>query len=444
MDSNEAHEFDALVIGAGVGGLAAAARLTQGGYRTLLVEDHDRLGGRASTREVDGFLLNTGALAIELDGPVPRLLAEFGQKVDFYVPPKKDTVLLLGRRTINVAAAPATWIRTALPFLLRVLTAIPRFRPRPGQTTTEWLNRLTRRESVHGLLDNILGGFFAASGREVPAEAFISYMIKGSAFRHLGFPPGGTVEVWNPLGVALEERGTEIWLSAPVTSLNLGADGLVTSATIERENGEVVTVKADVFVSNAGPLATARLAGVENLPAGYAEQVARDTAGGAIITVHFASRTPLTDWPALAFVGKSRRMTYTANLSAPENRQTKPGWYLYSAASTPRPACGDFDLEVEKELLLADVRENFEGFDRHAVVLAWDITAHDWAAQRAVTGHDLPIETPVANLFNVGDGVKIGADAGTAACVRTADEAVARIRRAFPLRRGATAPSQVA
>jgi phytoene desaturase len=44
-------QFDALVIGAG--GVSAAARLTQAGYRTLLVESLERVGGRASTLEVE-------------------------------------------------------------------------------------------------------------------------------------------------------------------------------------------------------------------------------------------------------------------------------------------------------------------------------------------------------------------------------------------------------
>ena len=54
--------FDVLVIGAGAGGMAAAGRLQALGYRTLLVERHDRVGGRASTREVDGFrIVNPGS-----------------------------------------------------------------------------------------------------------------------------------------------------------------------------------------------------------------------------------------------------------------------------------------------------------------------------------------------------------------------------------------------
>src|SRR5438445_13491884 len=60
--------FDALVIGAGAGGLSAAARLAHQGYRTLVVESRDRVGGRASSVDEEGFTVNTGAIAIEYGG----------------------------------------------------------------------------------------------------------------------------------------------------------------------------------------------------------------------------------------------------------------------------------------------------------------------------------------------------------------------------------------
>ncbi|MEN3347989.1 MAG: hypothetical protein V7632_1624, partial [Bradyrhizobium sp.] len=41
----DALKVDAVVIGAGAGGLCAAARLTHGGLRTLVVDDKSRLGG---------------------------------------------------------------------------------------------------------------------------------------------------------------------------------------------------------------------------------------------------------------------------------------------------------------------------------------------------------------------------------------------------------------
>jgi phytoene dehydrogenase-like protein len=57
----------------------------------------ERVGGRASTREVDGFLLNTGALAIESNGPIVDLYRDLGLELDLWLP-KPQTVLLRANR----------------------------------------------------------------------------------------------------------------------------------------------------------------------------------------------------------------------------------------------------------------------------------------------------------------------------------------------------------
>lgn len=428
--------FDALVIGAGAGGVSAAARLTQAGYRTLLVESLERVGGRASTREVDGFLLNSGALAIERDGAVAELYKDLGLKLDLWIP-EPQTSLLWGRRVFDVDPGKGLTgtARTLVPNLLKFIGSVaPVFRPKKGQSTTEWVNRFTRNKRIHNLVDNVCGAFFAGSGEDVLAEVFLFCLTQGTSFKSIGYTVGGTIEVWKGLSNWIESQGGEVWLNSPVKRLIFGSDGLVTGAEIEHE-GQTVSVSVDVVVSNVGPLNTVRIAGAENFPVGYAESVEKATDGAAIITMHFASPKPLVQWPGLALIGKSRRLTYAGNFSAPEQKRIlRPGeWYLYSGASTPRPARGDFDLEKEKQLLIADLKDYFPGFDE-SMIVAIDVTAHEWPAQRAITGFDLPIETPVANLWNVGDGVKEFGDAGTAACTRTANRAVKQVIESFPIK----------
>ncbi|MFX4086884.1 MULTISPECIES: phytoene desaturase family protein [Sphingobium] len=431
-------QFDALVIGAGAGGVSAAARLARAGYRTLLAESLERVGGRASTREVDGFLLNTGALAIESDGPIVELYRDLGLELDLWIP-KPQTALLWGKHVINVdpGGGLAGVVRTVVPKLLGTLGKVaPFFRPKDGQSTTDWLNRFTRSKRVHNLVDNVCGAFFAAAGDDLPAAVLLQSLTQGSSFKHIGYTVGGTIEVWKGLAGYVQGNGGAVWLNAPVKRLLFSSNGLVSGAEIEHD-GQLVTVSADVTVSNVGPLNTVRLGGADNFPGGYAGSVEKATDGAAIITVHFASQKPLVQWPGLALAGKSRRLTYAGNFSAPEQKRIlRPGtWYLYSAASTPRPARGTFDLEKEKELLLADIGDYFSGFAR-SMILDIDVTAHEWPAQRAITGYDLPIETPIANLWNVGDGVKQWGDAGTAACTRTANRAVEQIIANFPPRGG--------
>src|SRR5882672_10857418 len=89
--------FDALVIGAGAGGLCAAARLAHLGYRTLVVESRDRVGGRASSVEEEGFTVNTGAVAIEYGGILEETFSTVGAPFDIRVPEPATLFRVKGR-----------------------------------------------------------------------------------------------------------------------------------------------------------------------------------------------------------------------------------------------------------------------------------------------------------------------------------------------------------
>jgi phytoene dehydrogenase-like protein len=95
-----------------------------------------------------------------------------------------------------------------------------------------------------------------------------------------------------------------------------------------------------------------------------------------------------------------------------------------------RPA--DFDLDVELELLRADLREQFPGYDNARELSVAVCAGEDWPAQRAIAGHDLERTTPIANLWNVGDGVRAWTGAGQSGCVETARLVVDQIRRHCP------------
>jgi len=424
-------KFDALVIGAGAGGMCAAARLAHKGYKTLLVEAHDRVGGRASTREVDGFLLNTGALVIEIGGAVEQTLDDVGVKLDLFVP-KPATELLLGKKHLNADGGFVGWIRNQAPNILNFTTKIfPSLKPKKGESTAQWLRKYTKNEFIHGAVSNVIGAMFAASSEDLPADVFLHYFTVGSAFKKIGLAPGGTIEVWKPLIPVIEKNG-EVWLSSIVKKLTFDANGLVNGAEIER-NGKIVTISANVVVSNTGPWATVQLTGAENFPEGHYEKIKREDKPAAIITVHFASQKPLAKFAGLALAAKTRRMVYAGNFSQPEQKRCPEGWYLYCAASVPKPAIGEFDLEEEKRLLMEDIKDYFPGFEEHGKVLAIDVTAHEWPAQRAVTGFDQPMQTPVKNLWNVGDGVKPWGEAGTVACAKGAKIVVDEILKKFSL-----------
>ncbi len=75
-------DFDVIVIGAGCGGMTAAALLAHQGRRTLVVEQSGRIGGCCSTFERDGFHFDVGASIVEIIQPIQRAFAALGTRLE--------------------------------------------------------------------------------------------------------------------------------------------------------------------------------------------------------------------------------------------------------------------------------------------------------------------------------------------------------------------------
>jgi len=412
------HQVDVLVIGAGAGGLFTAALLARRGYRTLIVERLDQIGGRASTRQVDGFAVNTGALGIEIGTETELVFKEIGADLVLRQPRPGIVIRSLGRDT-NISTGLLGLVFRLSTHLLRfALRLIPPLRPAATESTHEWVMRFTQNATVLGVVHNFVGSIFAASPKQLSARLFLHYLTTQGAFKKFGFPPGGTATVWSTLRSAFTRDGGEIWLNAETKRLTFCAEGKVSGAIVSRAGAEVA-VAAHLVVSDIGPAATIALCSEKNLPNDYVATVYAGDQPSAIITLYFASRTPLAAFPGFACFSHTRRLCYAASFTptCPEN--SPPGWYFYCGASVPHPAVGDFDAALEIELLKSDLREQFPGFDA-ACIIDVVVTRDEWPAQRAIAGYDLPHATPIANLWNVGDGVKQWGSATTSACAETA------------------------
>ena len=428
------HDYDAIVIGAGAGGLFTAARLAHRGYRTLLLESLDKVGGRASTTEIDGFKVNDGAIVIEVGGITQRTCEEVGAKFEIREPSPPILYRIKGK---DVDVTGGGW-----GFLLEKLTrqgakivqGLGAARqdsglPEDEISTADWVRKFTKNEGVHGIFRNMCASVFAVSSEELPARVFLTYFTRKSAFKRFGFHPEGTIGLWRALREAYENHGGTTWMSTPVTRI-LVEDGAVRGVEVERD-GETVTVTAPVVVSDIGPYATVDLVGADALPADYVELVTQRNRPCAMITVNFASRERLVETPGMLSFAKSRRLAYIANFTDLCPEMAPEGWNLYVGTAVPEPAVGDFDEAAETELLLEDLREHVPGFDQRARILSTTITRDGWPPQRAVAGFDLPHTTPLAGLWNVGDAVKEYANGGTTACAETAEIVVDEIASAF-------------
>ena len=429
-------EVDALVIGAGAGGLFAAARLAHAGYRTLVVERMDKVGGRASSTVIDGFTVNDGAIVIEVGGITEQTFADVGAPFDIREP-ATPVLYHVGAKNLDVTKGGWGVLLSALTRLgAALLSGIGAARkdddalPGESLSTADWVAKYSHSLAVQGVFRNMCASVFAVSSAELPARVFLTYFTRKSAFKRFGFCPQGTIGIWEALADSIRSRGGEVWLSTRAEELHV-RDGRVVGATVVRE-GRRVRVGCAVAVSDVGPTGTVALVGADNLPADYVEQVAAHDRPCSMLAINFASRDRLVDAPGLLLFSSTERLCYLASFTETCPEMAPEGWHLYVGSSVPEPAVGDFDEAAEIELLRADLRAQVPGFD-DARILSTTVMRDGWPPLRAVAGYDLPHDTPIANLWNVGDGVKEYANGGTTACAETAQLVVAKICERQPV-----------
>src|ERR1700759_442019 len=241
MTSAGSEHWDVLVIGAGAGGLFTAARLAHRGYRVLGVERLGKVGGRASTDDIDGFKVNNGAIVIETGGITEQTCREVGAAFDVREP-KPPLLYRIGGQDIDVTGGGWGFLLSKLTRQgAKVLSGLGAARTEGGLpadelSTADWVGQVTRNESVQGIFRNMCGSVFAVSSEELPARVFLTYFTRKSAFKRFGFHPEGTIGLWRALAEVVERNGGEVRLSTEVESLAV-VDGVVSQAVLRPASG---------------------------------------------------------------------------------------------------------------------------------------------------------------------------------------------------------------
>ena len=88
-----------VVVGAGLGGLAAAAHLVGDGHDVTVVERGDRPGGRAGLVERDGFRLDNGPTVLTMPGLLADVFAAAGADMADHVDAAPGRPDVPGRRS---------------------------------------------------------------------------------------------------------------------------------------------------------------------------------------------------------------------------------------------------------------------------------------------------------------------------------------------------------
>ena len=425
--------FDILVIGSGMGGMCAAALLAKDGYRVLVAEALPRIGGRCSTIEYKGYKLTTGIIGIENNGTVESVYKKL--KVPFEICPAGEPHYFINNKIVAVPAP------GGMKFLLesagggpveieKLMGAVAKGmkwkEPSPGMSLVKWIRQYSSHAGILEIFQTLVSSMLLGNIDDIEARDFFAFMKLLKGVQQIGYAPKGNITLAITLAECIQRCGGKIWSGAAVKKIFL-EDGLVRGAMVAR-NGKEIPVYASAVISNAGPLKTAQLVGRKNLDPDYLMELDSTLKPTKMICLQIAVDRPLIDQSHLLVTGARRiNAIYLPSLVCPDWAPAGKHLLIASAVS----AASSSPLETEKEIgmCLEDLREIFPEFEKHSEVLLTGIFRDEWPGMHAVPGHAMPRKTPIINLYNVGDGVKVPGFSGLPAAVHSGIGVAGEIRQ---------------
>lgn len=261
MQSNDYHN-EAIVIGGGIGGLAAASLIAKSGRPVRLFEQSRALGGRAQTKQQDGFYLNIGPHALYRSGRGIEVLRELGIEPRGSVPSVSGAFAVKNGVKHTFPAGAMSLLMTSLFGLsakleaARLLASIAKIDGKRFMNVTvqEWLDKTVSLDEVKDL---ILAAFRVATYTNAPdlmsAGAAIE-QLKKAQDKSVLYLDGGWQTLVDSLRDAASRNGVQVETGARVETITRDATGAVTGVRIA-DGGSNLTASTVIFASGPSILA---------------------------------------------------------------------------------------------------------------------------------------------------------------------------------------------
>jgi all-trans-retinol 13,14-reductase len=303
-------KYDVVIIGAGLGGLTAGAKLAKEGRKVLLIEQHSKPGGCATTFRRGEFTLEVGLH--EMDGPSPRDMktrifnelevfenVEFVKVPEFYRFLHNDFDITIPHDPFEAGKI----LKNSFPdetdgidaFYNQVLN--PKRKSAAGEapgdiSLGEFLDSIISNDDLKLVLLGNLGYF-----HDNPYSISLTYYsaAQGSYFNGgASFIKGGSQKLSNHLADFIRKHGGDVVLNHLVNELIIENNKLV-GVTYKKRRGassDIVKVFADEIVANAAMQNIAELLPGESGVV-LKKEISKQKTGASLLTIYFGFKSPL-------------------------------------------------------------------------------------------------------------------------------------------------------
>jgi all-trans-retinol 13,14-reductase len=280
----ERDRWDAVVIGAGIGGLTAAALMARAGRSVLVLDQHYVAGGSATIFRRRGWEFDIGVHYLgdcESDGHIPRILRAAGVDdvtfrpmdpggFDTFVFPEltfrlPNSLDVLRQRLVEIAPREAAGIDRYIRYLREVwgvvgfvltpsiggfLRTVPRSRVLPRHVFAT-LEELFDACGLGPVVRSILVGHSSTYGLPPSRASALYHAIVTMHYASGGYyPEGGGQRISDRLTASIERHGGKVLLLSRARRIVVEG-GRVTGVEFENRHLGIRRVQAPVVVSNA-------------------------------------------------------------------------------------------------------------------------------------------------------------------------------------------------
>ncbi|HUX98337.1 MAG TPA: NAD(P)/FAD-dependent oxidoreductase [Candidatus Deferrimicrobium sp.] len=317
-------QYDAIVIGTGIGGSACAALLSKAGFKTLVLEKNESVGGMSSSYEKEGFTIDS-AIHVFSSGIKGRF-GKIMKKIEL------DTLRFVNITDRTALRALGQKGYTRLAFNPSTLSPAPKEAPsfkdpqqvdlskmgfrgddmktlmlimgrilQTGKKTLQkmhedqlifenYLDQFSPSKGVKSLLAFLTGGMFGLAPKMASAPELIQGLTEWVVTNDLSYPIGGAIAVPTAFLQGVTKYGGKIRTDTEVKKIII-EDGKAVGVIADGE-----PIYSEFVVSNTGIKPTVHsLVGKEHFDPAYIEKVEGLIPSFSAITFKFALKEPVID-----------------------------------------------------------------------------------------------------------------------------------------------------